>query len=199
MDNTLIKALGFLLSTYESDLNYFAKFIEFSERKISFDLYVQKAEGTFKNFIDEFRVARNTKKVFTPALLETTLEWYRKAQTTDVDGFALAIKEGGLTHGKVATSLSSKVMFLMNPWEVIPLDRYAKAALKHRTNNYGEYIIRLQDFQRAYSTNIQEALNQVEGMLEVVESRFAGQLKNLGKIRENRLVDKWLWVKGRNK
>lgn len=197
MENKQIAAVGFLLSTYESDLNYFANFARFVNGEISPDKYCQKAEGTFKNFIDEYRVARNTKKDLTPDLLACSLEWHQQGRTKEVDDFALMIQGEGLTHGKLATSLSSKIMCLMNPWEIMPLDIRAKKALKHRTNIYKDYFGKIEQFRLEHENDIRQTLASISEMLAIIERSFIGTLTNLERIRENRFVDKWLWVKGR--
>ncbi len=197
MDNKQIAAVGFLLSTYEGDLNYFANFARFSNGEISSENYCQKAEGTFKNFINEYRVARNTRKGSTSVLLNCALDWRQKGQAIDVDGFALNIKK--LTHGKVATSLASKIMYLMNPVEVLPVDSRVRAAFQLRSNNYVAYLAEVRKFKEDHEAEIRQSLETVARMLEIIESPFVGKIRDLEKIRENRFVDKWLWVKGGNK
>jgi hypothetical protein len=196
MDNGQVMATGFLLSTYESDLNYFAKFIGFTKQEISHNDYAVKAKGTFKNFIDEYRVARNTQKVLTSKLLTCALEWHEQGRTNDVDDFARMIQAKGLTHGKLATSLSSKIMYLMNPWEVMPLDIRAKRALKHRTNIYKDYFGEIERFRLEHEKDIRQTLATISEMLDIIERPFVDTVANLERIRENRFVDKWLWVKG---
>ncbi len=196
MTNEQILSVGYMLSTYESDLNYFAKFISFSKKEISLNDYAQKAKGTFKNFIDEYRVARNTKKDLTSKLLTCALEWHEQGRTNDVDDFARMIQGMDLTHGKMATSLSSKIMYLMNPWEVMPLDIRAKEALKHRTNIYKDYFAKIERFRMEHENEIRQTLASISEMLDIIERPFVGTVNNLERIRENRFVDKWLWVKG---
>ncbi|MCB9343972.1 MAG: hypothetical protein H6576_09760 [Lewinellaceae bacterium] len=191
-----ITSIGLLLSSYKNDLNYFANFIRFSKGEISSKDYAAKAPGSFKNFIDDFRVARSTQKDLTPVLLDCALEWYQKGETKDVDGFTLLIQDKKLTHDKRATSLASKIMFLMNPWEVMPLDALVKAALKHRTNDYTRFRIKWEAFKQKEQEVITYNVGKVSGMLEVIERPFVGRISDLAKIRENRFLDKWLWVKG---
>lgn len=196
MKSDQITAIGFLLSSYESDLNYFANFSHFLKGAISFEDYCLKSQGTFKNFIDEYGVARSTKGDLTSDLLNCALEWYHKGETKDVDRFAQSIKK--LTHDKVATSLASKIMYLMNPVEVLPLDSRVRAALNLRTNVYADYLAEVERFKENYKSEIFQALESVMGMLFIIEGQFAGKILGLERIRENRFVDKWLWVRGGN-
>jgi hypothetical protein len=199
MNAEQVMATGFLLSTYESDLDYFATFIRFSKKEISLHDYAHKAKGTFKNFINEYRVARNTKKDLTSKLLAYSLDWYEQGRTKDVDDFALMIQGMDLTHGKLATSLSSKIMYLMNPWEVMPLDIRAKRALKHRTNIYKDYFGEIERFRLEHEKDIRQNLATISEMLDIIERPYVGTVNNLKRIRENRFVDKWLWVRGGSK
>ena len=196
MNKEQITAVGFLLSTYESDLNYFSTFIRFSKNEISLHDYAPKAKGTFKNFIDEYRVARNTKRDLTSKLLAYSLDWYEQGRTKDVDDFARMIQGMDLTHGKMATSLSSKIMYLMNPWEVMPLDIRAKRALNHRTNIYKDFFGEIERFRLEHEKDIRQTLATISEMLDIIERPYVGTVNNLERIRENRFVDKWLWVKG---
>lgn len=199
MDIEKIKTIGYLLTSYAGDLNYFATFIRFSKDEISPDAYARKEVGTFKNFINEYRVARNTKRDLTADLLACSLDWHQKGRTKDVDDFAQMIQAKGLTHGKVATSLSSKIMYLMNPWEVMPLDDLAKKALDHRNKDYKGFATKIQRFRLENEKDIHQTLDGISGMLDILERPFVETVGNLEKIRENRFIDKWLWVRGGKK
>lgn len=196
MSTDQIQAAGHLLSTYESDLFHFANFIRFSKGEISEKEYCSKWNGSFKNFIDWYRVARNTDKNLTPHLLKCTLEWHRAGRTKEVDAFAAHIQSEGLTHGKLATSLASKIMYLTNPWEVLPLDQLVRNALGLRTNRYADYALEVEQFRAEKAKEIRAFLQGIEGLLKVVEGKYQGQIKDIEKIRENRFIDKWLWVRG---
>ena len=74
--------------------------------------FLKKSKGTFKSFIDEFRVARNVDKTKTHILLELTTEWIRQKYSDNVDDFAEKLKDNGITHGKIMTSLASKIFIL---------------------------------------------------------------------------------------
>lgn len=197
MSTDQIQAAGHFLSTYESDLFHFANFIKFSNGEIPEKEYCSKWNGSFKNFIDWYRVARNTDKDLTAQLLQCTSYWHKAGKTKDVDGFAAYIKSEGLTHGKLATSLASKIMYLTNPWAVLPLDQLVRNALGLRTNKYADYALKVEQFQVENAKEIRGFLQGIEGLAKVVEGKFAGQISNIEKIRENRFVDKWLWVRGR--
>lgn len=176
MSNDQIQAAGHLLSTYESDLIYFTNFIRFSKGEIPVLKYCRKQNGSFKNFIDAYRVARNTDKDLTAELLQCTSHWHKAGKTKDVDGFAAYIKSEGLTHGNLATSLASKIMYLTNPWEVLPLDQLVRNALGLRTNTYADYALKVRQFRIDREREIKAFLQGIEDLANVIECKFAGQM-----------------------
>ncbi len=119
--------------------------------------YCYETDGIFKKFINDYQVARNAKKDSTRDLLECAWEWFQKGETKDVDGFARTIKKKELTHG-LAISPSSKIMFLMNPWEVMPLDKRAKVTVGYKGNNYADYLVKVEYFRQEHEKEIHQAL-----------------------------------------
>ena len=96
-----IQALGNLLSTYHSDLTYIRDFHRHKNEKLSATEYLKKSAGTFKSFIDEFRVARNVDKTKTDTLLGLTTEWIKQKHFDNVDDFAEQLKDNGITKEKL--------------------------------------------------------------------------------------------------
>jgi hypothetical protein len=134
-----IKVLGTLLSTYESDLTFIRDFHRHRLGKIDSTEYVKKSAGSFKQFVNDFRIVRNYPAGKTDKLLSLTMDWIKSNEDTDVDGFAVFLSKNGVTQTNARTqkenvpaSLASKILFLNNLWKIIPGDRLAKAALKTR-------------------------------------------------------------------
>jgi hypothetical protein len=200
-DIQYIQALGNLLTYYHSDLIYIREFMRFKNGKINNVEYLQKAEGTFRAFINEFRVARNIEKTKTDILLQQTIIWTSSVKVPDsihVDGFAESLNALGITHGKVMTSLASKILFLNNPWTIFPMDNLAKKSFRLRSNYYSDYYPRAQDFKEINKIEIGKFLSSVDSHLTTIESAFCNEIENLNAIRINRFVDKILWTIGRN-
>ena len=194
-----IQALGNLLQYYHSDLNYILEFHKYRTGKFDFKNYLTTQPGSFKSFINEFRIARNVDKTKTKELLELTFEWINKEDPNDIDSFAEHLKSCGITHGKKVISLSSKILFLNNPWEILPIDRLGRKATNLTENNYLKYQILIDEFKDKRKTEIVDCLNSAAQHLNIIEKQFEGKINDLKKIRENRFVDKLLWTIGKNK
>lgn len=191
-----IQGLGQLLANYDSDLTYIRDFQRYKNGVITTNDYLQKSTGTFKLFINEFRVARNVNKNETKTLLKMTLQWIASKNPNDVDGFAEILKKKGITHGKTMTSLASKILFLNNPWQILPQDNQAKQSLKLQGNLYSDYLPLTKDFIKKYKKEIHRYLNSVDQHLTIIESSFKKEIKDIKIIRFNRYVDKILWTSG---
>jgi hypothetical protein len=191
-----IQAIGNLLTYYKSDLEYIRNFQSFKKGLFENEKYLTKVPGTFKAFLDEFRVARNIDKEKTPKWLEYTDKWVRNEYPDNVDGFAEYLKINNLTRGNTLTSLASKVLFLNNPWKITPIDTRAKQTLGLRNNVYSEFVPLVQDFISQNKSEIQYYLDSVIQHLTAIESNFEHELSDLEQIRFNRFVDKILWTSG---
>jgi len=192
-----IQALGNLLQYYYSDLVYIRDFQRYKNGKLEIDYYLGVSIGTFKSFINEYRVARNVEKSKTDFLLQLTMRWVNTKRPNNVDGFANFLKEKGITHGKVMTSLASKILFLNDPWKILPLDNLAKQASGLKTNIYSHYLPRVEEFKKEHTLEIESCLNSVIQHLKIIENDFNGEIENVEMIRYNRFVDKLLWTMGR--
>jgi hypothetical protein len=197
-DIAYIQALGNLLTYYHSDLTYIREFQRYKNGQIDTNEYLKKSVGTFKAFINEYRVARNIDKTKTDVLLQMTIKWALSNNSTNVDGFAESLNLKGITHGKVMTSLASKILFLNNPWVIFPLDNQAKQSLGLRSNFYADYYPLLRDFIEKNEIEIYRYLNSIDQHLRTIESNFTNEIENIKSIRLNRFVDKILWTNGRN-
>jgi hypothetical protein len=197
-DIAYIQALGNLLTYYHSDLTYIREFQRYKNGQIDTNEYLKKSVGTFKAFINEYRVARNIDKTKTDVLLQMTIKWVLSNNSTNVDGFAESLNLKGITHGKVMTSLASKILFLNNPWNIFPIDNQAKQSLGLRSNLYVDYYPLLKEFMEKNETEIYRYLNSIDHHLRTIESNFTSEIENIKTIRLNRFVDKILWTSGRN-
>ena len=197
LDLDYIQGLGNLLTYYHSDLTYIRDFHRYKDGKIATDDYLKKSIGTFRSFINEFRVARNIDKTKTNILLQMTITWISSKNSTDVDGFAESLRKKGITHGKVMTSLASKILFLNNPWIVLPLDNRAKKSLGLLGNQYVGYLPIAKEYAEKNEIIINRYLNSVDQHLTNIETDFITEIKNIKTIRLNRFVDKILWTSGR--
>jgi hypothetical protein len=194
-----IQAIGNLLQYYHSDLTYIFEFHKCKTGEFDFNDYLKKNPGTFRSFINEFKIARNVDKTKTRELLEQTFEWINNEDPNDIDSFAEHLKLNGITHGKKVTSLASKILFLNNPWKILPIDRLGKKAANLSENNYSKYQILIKEFRENKKTEIENYLNSVDQHLNLIESDFERKIRDLKIIRENRFIDKLLWTIGINK
>jgi len=174
-----IEALGNLLATYRSDLFYIKRF------------------NDFKRFINDFRVARNISKDYVDKFLDELQNWINGNQSNDVDQLATKVRGLGYTHGKVMTSLCSKVLFLNNPYEIIPIDQLAKRAIGYRGNRYSEFKSKLDLFRDNHTKEINSYLDSVKNHIDQIEMDFKGDILNIEVIRQNRYLDKIMWTSGR--
>ena len=179
---------------YYEDLKYIKMFQDFKENKISLKDYVTKNEGTFYSFLIEFKVTRNFAKGKTDKLLLATIEFINSDNADNVDRLAERLAETDLTRGKTATSLASKILFLNNPWNIIPMDTLTRKALNQNENKYSIYKVNLDKYRRTNKTIIEECLHYANPLATIIENEFSDKLRDLNIIRENRIVDKLLWT-----
>lgn len=193
MTKAQIKAIGNFLLYYSTDLNYIKTFHAFKENLISAEDYVRKGTGTFYSFLAEFKVLRNFKKGTSDMLLRETLMWVKGRNANNVDLFTEKLSISGITWGNKTTSLASKVLFLNDPWTILPMDNNTRAAFKQNDNSYTHYIRNLENYRITHSMVIAESLKYIRPLAEIVEQDFIAKIKDLNAIRENRIIDKLLW------
>lgn len=197
-----IKALGSMLYTYESDLEYIARFQKIKSNEIKAEDLDGKKSGSFKAFINEYRVARNISSSAEnenniKKLLEITQKWIKSENANDVDGLAEAICKAGITpKNRTPVSLASKILMLNNPWEILPMDSLTKASLKYSGTTYSGFKIELDKFKDNEITRdlLTHQLAEIGRYLSQIENKFKHYLKDIETIRFNRYVDKVLWV-----
>ncbi|MCE4566036.1 hypothetical protein INQ51_17080 [Maribellus sp. CM-23] len=196
-----IMALGNLLQYYYTDLTYINNFQKYKAGQLKTEDYLQKSDGSFKSFINEFRVARNIEKGKTDELLKMAMIYTSEGEGDGicVDLFAEFLNEVGITHGKTMTSLASKVLFLNDPWNILPIDNLVKRAVNLRENKYDSYKIKYNEFKKNHILEINESLASVEEHLNIIEAPFIGELRDIQTIRFNRFLDKILWTIGKKK
>lgn len=198
MTSQQIKAIGFFLAFYESDLIYIANFSRF-KKKLNPDIveYTAKGDHTFYSFLSEFKVARNVKKDHTKKLLKITLEWINTKHYNNPDLFADKLRSEKITHEKKMTSLASKILFLNNPQEILPIDNRVRESVNQGSNLYKDYLPLVKQFKINRLKEFTECLKYIETSATVIEKPFKSELANIRAIRSNRLLDKLLWsIKG---
>jgi hypothetical protein len=198
MNNNEIIAIGHFLSTYYTDLVYIRNFQRFKNKKISIAEYLQKKPGSFYQFLIEFRVIRNVEKKKLEKLLLLTNQWVSNKTNTNVDEFAKILKREKLTHGKVMTSLASKILLLNNPWEILPIDSLVKKTFNLKTNNYKDYQPLIKKYISSRTSLISDYLEKTSLFNKTIENEFKNEIRNIEIIRANRLIDKMLWAEGKN-
>jgi hypothetical protein len=197
MTKEYIQAIGNFLSTYHTDLNYIRNFQRFKHDKISATDFLQKRNGTFYAFLIEFRIIRNISQGSADRLLKETMSWVNDKNAGNVDLFAKKLSKTNLTRGHVVTSMASKVLFLNNPWSIMPMDALARKALKQRENNYSVYTNNIATYRKENKLVLKKFLEYTKPLTSIVDAEFKKELSDIKTICENRAVDKLLWTRGR--
>ena len=197
MTNEHIQATGNFLSTYYTDLNYIREFQRFKNNKIPATDFLKKDTDSFYSFLIEFRVIRNIAQGSTDRLLEETLNWVNGKDADNVDLFAEKLSKTNMTRGNVVASMASKILFLNNPWTIIPMDALARKALKQTENKYSVYNNNLTTYRRENKLVLEKFLQYTKPLTTIIEAEFTNELKDLKTICENRAIDKLLWTTGR--
>ncbi len=186
------KAVDELQLHYAKDLEAILAFQEFKAQTGTSKNYLNH----FDAFLKDFRVKRNVKRGAESALLKAVLNHVRSNENGDVDILAGILANTDITHNKKMKSLCSKILFLNNPWKNFPMDTLTRKALQMRANEYSMYLPKLIAFKKTNQHEITLMLKAIDAQLDLIEKPFKAKLSNLKTIRENRLVDKWLWVIG---
>ncbi|MCX6352386.1 MAG: hypothetical protein NTX03_11065 [Bacteroidetes bacterium] len=195
-----IQAIGNFLMTYHSDLTYIHNFQLWKQGKISDVDYIKKSKGSFYQFLIEFKVTRNFNKGESSEVLAETKKWIKKPKSDYVDSFAEKLMDNGLTRNKIMTSLASKILFLNNPWAILPMDNLAKNAVGQKEDNfYKSYTKKVEVFNSSENKKrIKSDLEEIKNYLKVIEADFKS-INDIKLIRENRYLDKLLWTIGQTK
>lgn len=191
-----IQAIGHLLATYREDLVYISNFHKYKNEQISKKEFIKKDTGMFYKFLIDFSVTRNFIKGSTPRLLDVTTNWIHGKYPDDVDKFAKELNRKGLTHNHIATVLSSKILMLNNPWLILPIDKWARIAVKHKKNMYDGYLDKIDKYKKVHNIIINQCIESVAEHLNLIELEFRNELSNFEQIKINRFIDKLLWTVG---
>jgi hypothetical protein len=89
--------------------------------------------------------------------------------------------------------LASKILFLNNPWEILPMDTLTRKAFKQNENKYFIYANNLEKYRQTNKTIIEKCLLHTKTLTSFVEQDYQGKINDLHIIRENRIIDKLLW------
>ena len=197
MTSTQIQSIGNFLAYYKTDLGYIKRFQNFKINPNLASEYIKKDIGSFYSFLIEFRVVRNFTSGSVDKLLDETLLWINSKEANNVDLFAEKLSQSNLTRGKVTTSMASKILFLNNPWEIIPMDRLARKTLKQKENKYSIYNDNLLEFRRNNDPAFENCLEFIKPLTTLIHNDF-NDLSKLEVICKNRIVDKLLWTMGNN-
>ncbi|MWB94950.1 hypothetical protein GON26_11270 [Flavobacterium sp. GA093] len=190
-----IEAIGNFLTYYRTDLIYINQFQKFKAGKISPEEYIQKNPGSFYSFLIEYRVVRNFPKGTVNKLLYETSLWIKSSESNNVDLFAEKLAET-VTNKKVMASMASKILFLNNPWEIIPMDSLARKTLNQKENKYSVYKNKLTGFGNENELIFENSLNYTNSLTNIIHTEF-NDLKDLKLICKNRIIDKVLWTMGK--
>jgi hypothetical protein len=183
---------------YESDLNYIKKFQEWKLDNFSDNKYLQENEefGLF-NFLTEFKVYKGFITEQRNSINLKIKKYLIKNSALNVDEFAKKIVDD-----KNLESMASKVAMLYDPIKYLPLDRYAKYAC-FETNKYCTYqdfIARAKQMQKNELKEIVKVIDEIiHPLIKPIESTIKLKGLNIKLIRENRILDKVLWTKGKYK
>jgi hypothetical protein len=197
MTSTQIQSIGNFLAYYKTDLNYIKRFQHFKNNPNVASEYIKKDIGSFYSFLIEFRVARNFTSGSADKLLDETLSWINSKDVNNVDLFAEKLSRSNLTRGNVTTSMASKILFLNNPWEIIPMDSLARKTLRQKENKYSTYNDKLTEFRKINESTFENCLEYIKPLTSLIHNDF-NDLNKLDVICKNRIVDKLLWTMGNN-
>ena len=95
------------------------------------------------------------------------------------------------------TSLASKILFLNNPWQIIPMDTLARKSLNQKDNKYETYTRNLQLFREKNTEIINNCMKFTYPLTQTINKKFENKINNLELIFENRILDKLLWTSGK--
>lgn len=198
MNTEQIKAIGNFITYYKTDLDYVKSFHDFKNDKISNSEYLEKNYSSFYTFLIEFKVMRNCSKNMVDKLLDETKYFITGFKPNDVDLFAKTLSLTNITHGKIVTSMASKILFLNNPAFIIPLDSLAKKSLNQKKNNYLEYKLKLNTFLANNLEVIEQCINFVRPLIDIIHVDYENKIDDLKGISKSRMIDKLLWTMGKN-
>ena len=111
-------------------------------------------------------------------LLEQTYSFVNGRYPNDVDLFAENLAMSNLTRGKIMASLASKILFLNNPWEIIPMDTLARKTLNQKVNKYKTYEKNLEIYREQNKLVIENCINYTKPLTEIINKGFESNIQN---------------------
>lgn len=198
MTSKHIEAIGHFLGYYRNDLFYINQFQNYKIRTVSHEDFICRKRGSFYSFLIEFRVVRNFIRGEVGSLLKETVNFIESNDCNDVDGFARHLFQAELTRKGIMASMASKILFLNNPYEIIPMDSLARKSLKQTSNIYTIYRQNIKDFKMENLKTLEEMLEYVKPLTTIIHQDYP-LIHNADLIAENRMTDKLLWTLGKSK
>jgi len=194
----IIETVGNLFLNYRSDLEYIRSF---QNCKLHRGDHLKHFRDTvLPRFLVEYRIVRGLKKGKQKAFLKTVMAHVKTAHASDVDCLAKKLRESGITqNNKTMISLASKILFLNNPWEILPYDRLVRIAIGYSGHTYSGYFEAVQKSRGLILKRYHALPNSIRAYLRLIEGEIAPDIPCLDRIRKARFIDKVLWTLGRKK
>jgi hypothetical protein len=197
-DVVTIEAIGNLLTYYRFDLKYIRSF-QICKRYQG-DYLTNFRDTMLSRFLADYKVARNLKKGQTERLLKTLIVHVETDRADNVDYLAKKLRKLGITQAdKKMVSLASKILFLNNPWEILPCDTLVRRAIGYSGNSYSGYLEAVHKSKERILKLYDALPSSILSYLQLIEEEVASDIVRLERIRKNRFIDKILWTLGRNK
>ena len=193
----IIEAVGYLLAYYRSDLDYIRSFQNCKHYQGNY--FTDFKDTVLSRFLAEYRVARNLQKGQIEKLLKTLIAHVQTDQADDVDFLAKKLRKLNITHDKTMISLTSKILFLNNPWKILPYDRFVRKGIGYSGSTYSGYFRAVQKSKERIIEFYHGLPNSILAYLQLIEGEAASDIARLEKVRKTRFIDKVLWTLGRNK
>lgn len=199
MKNQIItQAIGNFLMNYTTDLEYIAQFQEWKKGGyINKDyLSVNQKFGLYA-FLQEFKVLRGFNKDNRVKLCKSIQQLLKSNTHINVDDLSRKINKGSCLQ-----SMASKIAMLYDPEIYLPIDRFARIACfeTDKRCSYKDFNIKAKEMHK-YELNgiVKDIDNIVQPLIKPIESTIKLKDINIKLVRENRILDKVLWTKGKFK
>ena len=189
-----IEAVGNFLLNYNNVLDDYTKLNKILNDKdnVRFQKFIIK-------FISDWKVIRQIPKdeVIRFNLCNLLFEFINNKDRNIENVNLLCGKIKNITKNQLI-SLSSKVLFIYSPDFYFPYDSNVKNALEIKTKNYTIYYNNVKKFSCDYEELINSILDDIKSYTKEIETNFDINPDTIKLIRQNRLIDKLLWTKGKN-
>jgi len=193
-----IEAVGNLLLYYRSDLVYIRSFQDC--KLYSTDHLTSFRDITLPKFLTEYRVARAIKRGRQKDFFEAVIAHINTDQADNVDHLAKNLNDSEITQsGKRMVSLASKILFLNNPWKLLPYDKLVRTAIGYPGTTYAGYFEAVQKSKERILKLYHSLPNSILECLQMIEAEVVPSIPRVDRIRKIRFIDKVLWTLGRNK